>query len=214
MVRGMTKDAYPRPSFTVDVLVLRWHNARLEGLFIQRLKPPFQGQWALPGGFVNEGEPPADAARRELVEETNVVVDELVSVGVYGAAGRDPRGWVISAAYLAFVDSRAQATAGDDADALAWHPMADLPDLAFDHAQIVTDARARLAELTQSSTAPLSLLSAPFRTKQARHLYTQILQRRISPTAFKAWLRRRQAVERTGPARFRRGAALLDDWVR
>ncbi|MCA9547529.1 MAG: hypothetical protein KC613_24160, partial [Myxococcales bacterium] len=89
-----------------------------------------------------------------------------------------------------------------------------LPPLAFDHGQIIEAARARLRELVHSGTEPLRLLAAPFRTQQARHLYSQILGEPIAPRPFKAWLRRREAVQRVGPARFERAPALRGDWLR
>lgn len=205
---------YPRPSLTADAVVLRWHGGYLQVLLIERGKDPFAGCWALPGGFVDPGEAPEAAGRRELLEETHLAVEPGIPVGTYGEEGRDPRGWVVSAAYLYLAPPDAFAKPGDDAAKIAWHPLGELPALAFDHGVIIADAKARLAELTQTSTAPLRLLGEGFRTKQARHLYAQILDRPIEPRAFKAWLRRRQAVERVGPARFKAADALLADWIR
>lgn len=205
---------FPRPSLTVDVAVHRWRGGRLQVLLIERKHDPFAGCWALPGGFVDENEAPRDAARRELIEETGVEVDTLVAVDVFGGPKRDPRGWVVSAAYLALAPSSIEAIAGDDARNVRWFGIDELPQMAFDHAQILAATRACLRGLTQHSTLPLTLLPQTFRTQMARHLYSQILGRPIKPSAFKAWLRRREAVERVGPARFKRRDALHADWVR
>jgi 8-oxo-dGTP diphosphatase len=86
---------------TVDVVVLAHATDIPSVLLIQRRNPPFAGSWALPGGFVEEGERVIDAAPRELAEETGLQVDELDLLGVYDTPGRDPRGWTVSVVYLA-----------------------------------------------------------------------------------------------------------------
>ncbi len=205
---------YPRPALTTDVVLLRWHNARLEVLLIRRDRDPFAGQHALPGGFVDGGENPRTGALRELLEETGVGAVPLYEIGVFGDPGRDPRGWVVSSAWLGLAPPDVRATAGDDARSLDWHRLTDLPPLAFDHGAVIAAARRRLRELSDLGTEPMRLLPATFRTRQARHLYAQIREESINPTAFKAWLRRREAVERVGPSRFRRRDGLRPDWLR
>lgn len=131
---------YARPSLTVDAVVLS-DGEPPEVLLIRRRDEPFAGMWALPGGFVDEGERLIEAAARELVEETGVSGARLVQVGAYGDPGRDPRGWTVSVAYRARVAKGAVAPeAGDDAAALDWHRVDALPEMAFDHAQIIRDA--------------------------------------------------------------------------
>jgi 8-oxo-dGTP diphosphatase len=129
---------YPRPMLTADVVAL----AGSRVLLVARRDPPFQGSWALPGGFVDEGERTRAAAARELEEETGVVAGELRLVGVYDAPGRDPRGWTVSAAYLTRFASEPMATGGDDAEDARWFGLDELPPLAFDHAEIIADAAA------------------------------------------------------------------------
>ncbi len=111
-------------------------------LLIERGKDPFRGQWALPGGYVDAGEAPAQAAVRELREETGIRIDGIVPVGVYDAPGRDPRGPLVSHAFTAILDHTPQATAGDDAAAARWLPIHEAldNDLAFDHFTIIIDA--------------------------------------------------------------------------
>ncbi len=116
--------------------------APLRVLLIQRGEPPFMGEWALPGGFVEEGEIVAAAAARELAEETGIEAEYLSLIGVYSAPGRDPRGWTVSIAYLLELDSELAAHSDDDAAAARWFGVDELPPLAFDHAHIVTDALA------------------------------------------------------------------------
>jgi 8-oxo-dGTP diphosphatase len=137
---------YPRPALTVDV-VIATREARPRVLLIRRKKDPFAGSWALPGGFVDENERLADAARRELAEETGVTAADLEQLYTAGDPGRDPRGWVVSVAYLAQVDPAAvKPVAADDASEVGWFPLDELPPLAFDHGMLLARARTRLAD--------------------------------------------------------------------
>jgi 8-oxo-dGTP diphosphatase len=130
---------------TVDVVVLS--DAQVPRLLlIQRAHPPFAGGWALPGGFVEQGEQVAQAAPRELAEETGLAAGSLRLLGVYDTPGRDPRGWTVSIAYLATVCAEAPVKGADDARDARWFPTEDLPELAFDHAAIIDDALQRRAE--------------------------------------------------------------------
>ena len=137
---------YPRPALTVDVVLIS-RDKRSRVLLIKRAQNPFEGRWAIPGGFVEEGETLAEAARRELKEETGLVVGELEQLYTAGNPGRDPRGWTISVTYLVCVDAKnMKPKAGDDAKRVKWFPLDDLPPLAFDHAMILERARARIVE--------------------------------------------------------------------
>lgn len=134
---------YARPALTVDLVVIREGSRPSEILLIRRKEEPFPGMLALPGGFVNEGESPETAAIRELREETNIrLVTTPDQVGAYGKPGRDPRGWVVSIAYLCRVPEDTQASAGDDAAATFWVPVKDVfsQPLAFDHDEIIGHA--------------------------------------------------------------------------
>lgn len=137
---------YPRPALTADV-VLVTREVKPRVLLIERRSEPFAGKWALPGGFVDEGERLVDAAVRELEEETGLSVTELEQLYAAGDPGRDPRGWTVTVAFMARIDPRkAKAVAGDDAAKVAWHRLDKLPELAFDHAMILDRARARLLD--------------------------------------------------------------------
>ena len=137
---------YPRPALTVDVAIVT-REAQPRVLLIQRKKDPFAGSWALPGGFVDENEKLPDAARRELVEETGVSVADLEQLYTAGDPGRDPRGWTVSVAYLARVEADAvKPVAADDASAVGWFTLDELPALAFDHAMLLGRVKARLAD--------------------------------------------------------------------
>ena len=129
---------YPRPSLTVDIIILKESEDVPHILLIQRKHPPFEQHWALPGGFVEPEEALEAAARRELEEETalrDMPLQQLVAVGT---PGRDPRGWTVSVVFWGWLeDENADARAGDDATNAAWWPLDDLPPLAFDHSDIL-----------------------------------------------------------------------------
>src|SRR6478609_9398603 len=120
---------------TVDVLVI--NKITDEILLIKRLNEPFKDCWALPGGFVDEGEDLEQAARRELFEETNIETDEMNQIGAFGKPNRDPRGHMISVAYQTNLIDNQIVKAKDDAKDVKWFSISDLPELAFDHLDII-----------------------------------------------------------------------------
>lgn len=144
--RGTYTYDYPRPAVTVDVVIVTRED-HPSVLLIRRHHPPYAGYWALPGGFVDEGETLLSAAKRELLEETSVEVPELEQLHTFGDPGRDPRGWTISIAFLARVNvNEIKPQAGDDAAEVRLFPIEHLPPLAFDHSQILARVRTRLAD--------------------------------------------------------------------
>lgn len=140
----MAKEYVSKIFVTVDIVVFREKNTRKEILLIQRKNEPFKNQWALPGGFVDNDEDLETAAKRELREETCVVASNLQQVKAYGNPYRDPRGYMVSVVYFTTVDSDTNAVAADDAKALQWFTVENLPDLAFDHQTIIEDTLAKV----------------------------------------------------------------------
>lgn len=128
---------------TVDVVVLARAADPPRVLLVQRAHNPFAGCWALPGGFVDEGERVTDAAPRELAEETGLRVEKLELLNVYDTPGRDPRGWTVSVVYIANIHSEPAVEGADDASDARWFATDALPELAFDHHLILADALAR-----------------------------------------------------------------------
>lgn len=123
------------PALTVDAVII----ADREIVLIKRQKEPFKDYWALPGGFVEYGETVDAAVRREAAEETGLSIEPTSLVGVYSDPHRDPRGHVVSIAFLAEISSGTLSGGSDASEARLW-PLMALPALAFDHARIIRDA--------------------------------------------------------------------------
>jgi len=135
----------PRPMLTVDVVAITKQAEQLNVLLIQRNHEPYQGSWALPGGFVDMDESLETAAARELAEETGLEGVALEQLHTFGDPQRDPRGRVISVAYFAFIPAGTSLSlrGGSDASHARWFPMTELPELAFDHNNIIDEALSR-----------------------------------------------------------------------
>lgn len=132
------RGAFPHPRLTVDAAVVR--DGRV--LLVRRGKPPFEGSWALPGGFVENGETLEEAVLRELEEETGIAGTVVGIAGAYSRPDRDPRGHTISVVY-AIEPGEGEPRGGDDAAEAAWHDLGSPPPLAFDHDEILSDLRER-----------------------------------------------------------------------
>lgn len=160
---------YPRPAVTVDLLVFarsdQTTEVRWRVLLVRRRRPPFAGLWAVPGGFLDMDEKAADAARRELREETGLDdAGPIAFLGVYDDLDRDPRGRTISLAFVARLEGPLQPVrGGDDAAEAAWvDPLAlEEEDLAFDHAKILADGWEWLMNVHQSHTGSRSSFATP-----------------------------------------------------
>jgi 8-oxo-dGTP diphosphatase len=137
---------YPRAALTVDCVVFGREHDSIKVLLIRRGGAPFEGCWALPGGYLELDETLEQAALRELEEETGIKLTHMEQLRAFDALERDPRERVISVAHLAIVDDVAehQPDGADDASEAAWFDLNELPPLAFDHAEILTFARTRL----------------------------------------------------------------------
>ena len=132
---------YPRPAVTVDaILISKQHSV----LLIQRGGEPFKDKWALPGGFIEMDESLEDACCRELEEETGIRVGEITQFKAYGSVDRDPRGRTISVIFFSFQEEESVSVAGDDAANAQWFPVDQLPELAFDHQQILDEFKAEV----------------------------------------------------------------------
>lgn len=177
---------HPRPSLTVDCVVFGLDEEDLKVLLIERDLPPFQGCWALPGGFVRIDETLEEAARRELEEETGVSRVYLEQLYSFGDLDRDPRERVVSVAYYALVklsDHRVQAAT--DARSAAWFAVSDPPTLAFDHARILTTALERLKGKVRYQPIGFELLPPKFTLSQLQRLYETVLETSLDKRNFR-----------------------------
>jgi len=133
---------YPKPSLTADALVFTGQGETMKVLLIRRGNPPFQGEWAFPGGFANPGEPVFQACVRELEEETGLILHpaEGIPLSFRAKAGRDPRGWTVSQPVLFHIPEEKEVMGLDDAECAEFVPVSEVPKLAFDHGAILCEA--------------------------------------------------------------------------
>ena len=168
---------YPHPSVTTDIVIFTIRHDELKVLLIKRGMPPYQGMWALPGGFVDMDEDLEQGARRELEEETGVSDVYLEQLYTFGAPDRDPRERVITVAYYALVPTdEIDIKAGSDAEGVSWIGMQELPELAFDHATILAMAYERLSAKLDYSTIAFQFMPTEFTLPELQHVYEVILQ--------------------------------------
>ncbi|GAB2768748.1 NUDIX domain-containing protein [Salinimicrobium soli] len=124
-------------SVTTDCVVFLKNGSKEKVLLVKRKKDPFKGQWAIPGGFLEEDEAMEKGAARELKEETGLEISDLHQLKAFGKVDRDPRGRTISIAFFGVITSEEKVTGNDDAEDAQWFPLDNLPALAFDHDEII-----------------------------------------------------------------------------
>ncbi|SLN75597.1 NUDIX hydrolase [Roseisalinus antarcticus] len=195
---------FPRPSVTTDILVFSIRDGRLQVLLIERKVDPFQGAWAIPGGFVQMEEDLRSGALRELEEETGLSDIPLRQLRAYGAPDRDPRGRVITIAFIALVQSGDLiAKGGSDALDARWFAVDELPPLAFDHAQILADGRAQLARdvtasIHDSGLVAFDFLPEKFTLSEAQKVFETLRGEDMDKRNFRKWLTNEWSIEDTG----------------
>jgi len=171
---------------TVDLVIFALREWELQVLLIRRGVPPFEGQWALPGGFVRQHESLDEAARRELEEETGVRDVYLEQLYTFGDPDRDPRGRVVTVAYYALLTGEAvPLIAGTDAGAAAWTPARKHQPLAFDHERILDYALERLANKLDYTTVGFQLLPKKFTLSHLQRVYEAVLGRTLDKRNFR-----------------------------
>ena len=181
---------YPAVAVTVDLVVLTVREQELSALVVRRGVPPYEGRWALPGGFVQPDEDLAAAAARELVEETGLTRDvvHLEQLASYGSPRRDPRMRVVSIAYLALAPDLPTPNPGSDAADAQWHSVHHLLDgqhpLAFDHATILRDGIERARSKLEYTALGASFCAPEFTVAELRHVYEVVWGVQIDPRNF------------------------------
>ncbi len=177
---------HPRPALTVDAVVFGLDDEDLEVLLIRRDLEPFQGKWALPGGFVRVEETLEEAVRRELQEETGIGEVFLEQLYTFGAVDRDPRERVVTVAYYALVKlSDHRIKAATDARDAAWFNVSEAVNLAFDHDLILATALERLKGKVRYQPIGFELLPPQFTLTQLQRLYETILEQRLDKRNFR-----------------------------
>lgn len=182
---------YPRAAMTADAVIFGFDGLELRVLLVKRGVDPFRGAWALPGGFMRMDETIDECAKRELREETGLVISQLQQLGVFSSLNRDPRGRIVTTAFYALV--KMEAVRGmDDAIDAGWFSISDLvkegldemgrkkkivvAELAFDHAEILLAALERLREDLHFRPVGFELLPEKFSIPQLQRLYEAILE--------------------------------------
>ncbi len=167
---------YEHAAVTTDCVIFGFDSTegKIKVLLIERGIEPYKGCWALPGGFIHMDESADQGALRELCEETNLEISYMEQFHTFSDPGRDPRERVITIAYYALTHI-SEVKGGDDANKAQWFDINDMPDLAFDHKQILRMAQQRLRERIHFEPIGFDLLPSKFSMKQLQTLYEAIL---------------------------------------
>ncbi len=198
---------YERPSVTVDVVIFSLIERELNVLLVKRRRWPYEGHWAIPGGFINMDESLEQAARRELEEETGVRDIYLEQLYTFGDPRRDPRTRVISVAYFAIIRADRQTLrVSDESTHVSWFPVRRLPGaLAFDHDHILVTALDRLRSKLEYTTLAFQLLPEVFSILELKQVYEQILGEPLDKGNFYRKIKDARVLDDTGMRREGRG---------
>jgi ADP-ribose pyrophosphatase YjhB (NUDIX family) len=195
----MNESSRAAPAHTALAAVLQVRSGTLEALVWRRARDPFAGAWALPGGYLEPDETLEQSIRRHLAEKVDVrELSHLEQLETLSEPTRHPTEWQLATAYLGLVPSDLDPAVPDDT---AWHPVAALPRMAFDHGAVVVAGRDRLRAKLSYTNLGFALAPATFTISELRDLYTAALGHDVSPTNLKRVLLRRGVLERTGTRR-------------
>lgn len=191
-----------RPLVTVDVTIFALRGDSLQVLLVRRRKPPCEGMWAIPGGFIGHDETLRAAAQRTLAEQTGLDDVFLEQLYTFGNPGRDSRGRVITVSYLAVVPlSSIVRCAADDAGPVRWWPIDDLPTLAFDHRDILTYALTRLRYKLEYTAVGFELLPEEFTLSELQSAYEIVLGEELDKRNFRRKILSASVIEPSGSYR-------------
>lgn len=173
--RGNYCYRYPHAAITADCVIFGFTGKDLKILLVERKNEPYRGHWALPGGFMRMDETIEQTAARELEEETNLSNIYLDQFKVYSRVDRDPRERVVTVAFIALVKpDEYKILAGDDASNAIWFNDTMLPPLAFDHQDIIREAREHIKEILRLKPVAFQLLNKVFSISELQTLYEVI----------------------------------------
>jgi len=191
--------AHPTPAHVSLAVVLQVRNGSLQVLLWERAHEPFAGRWALPGGYLVPGETLETSIRRQLADKVDVrEVAHLEQLETRSEPDRTPGEWQLATAYLGLVPSDVDPPVPSDT---AWHPVDDLPPLAFDHEAIVLAGRERLRAKLSYTNVGFALAPAEFAISELRDVYAAALGHDVSATNLQRVLLRRAVLEPTGRLR-------------
>jgi len=193
---------HPHPAVATDIVIFTIRQDELKVLLIKRANAPFQGEWALPGGFVAQDESLEEGARRELQEETGVAGVYLEQLYTFGKPDRDPRERVITVAYYALIPTdEVEIRAATDAEGVSWYGMKELPNLAFDHAEILDAAHERLVAKLEYSTIAFQFMPREFTLTELQTVYELILRDPVDKRNFRKRILSLKLIKETGKER-------------
>ena len=193
---------HPHPAVTTDIVIFTIRQDELKVLLVKRANAPFQGEWALPGGFVALDESLEEGARRELQEETGVAGVYLEQLYTFGKPDRDPRERVITVAYYALIPTdEVEIRAATDAEGVSWYGMEELPNLAFDHAEILDAAHERLVAKLEYSTIAFQFMPREFTLTELQTVYELILREPVDKRNFRKRILSLKLIKETGKER-------------
>jgi 8-oxo-dGTP diphosphatase len=190
--KGYDPRSFPPVAVTVDMVVLTITDGVLQVVLVKRGGEPYEGRWALPGGFIREDETLDEAARRELVEETNATAAPfLTQFRTYGDPERDPRLRVVTVVYLAVVPTVGSLAAGTDASMTQLFPVERVlrargrEKLAFDHVRLLGDAVEEARSLLETTSIATSFVSGVFTLSDLRSVYEVVWDQPLDPGNFR-----------------------------
>ncbi len=177
---------YPHPALTVDCIIFGFDGQNLKVMLIQRKSEPFAKMWALPGAFIDEAESLESCAERVLMKECNISGVYLEQLFTFGNPARDPRERVISVAYMGLVKTADfELIAGNDELQIEWRDVKEIPDLAFDHQQILQTAIDRIRGKIRYQPIGFELMNPKFTLPQLQQLYEAILGQSLDRRNFR-----------------------------
>ena len=187
------------PAQVTLAAVFQVRDGRLQVLLWQRAKEPYAGDWSLPGGYLEPGETLEDSIRKHLAEKVDVQeVSHLEQLETLSDPDRHPREWQLATAYLGIVPLGVDPELPDDT---SWHPVDELPELAFDHRAITLAGRERLRAKLSYTNIGFALAPPVFTISELRELYVAALGHEVSATNLQRVLLRRGVLEPTGGRR-------------
>ena len=192
---------YELPLVSVDLAIFSLQNQKLQVLLVERGDHPHKGRWALPGGFVDtrQDKDLQDTALRKLREKAGVRTPYVEQVASAGNAGRDPRGWSITILFMALIPFT-PAIGGDAVRSARWWPYAEALDVitAFDHRELLQQARARLRSKTAYTLLPMHVLEPPFTLTRLQEAFEELLEDTLEKKAFRRRILNADVLEEVG----------------